>query len=129
MQQSELDGSNIFMAEFASLLLRSEDLEGDWDAAALSVILDGTSYDSSGFKYRSDGKAIPIAPEGKELYDKLIAFRDFQAEQSGGAPWKACLIQIERASASFEIKVEYDDPMRWKITPANLKEMREALRP
>lgn len=127
--ETEFDTANAYVAEIAQLLLASEQLEGDWGAAALCVILDGTNYDASGFVYHGDRRPIPIAPSGPALYDKLIAYRDWQSEQSGDPVWKACLIQADRASNSFEITVEYDDPMRWKITPGNLKELRAALRP
>lgn len=127
--QNPDDSANAHISEIVRLLIESEDLAGEWDAVALAVILDGTSYDSSGFRYRADGKAIPIAPEEDALYDQLIAYRDFEAQRSGKAPWKACLIQLDRKANSFDLKLEYDDPMRWKITPANLKDMREALRP
>ena len=127
--QSQLDVSNTFVSEIARLVLQSEDLEGDWDAIALAVILNGRNYDASGFKYRGDDRPIPIAPPEEAIYDKLIAYRDFQAQRSGTSPWKACLIQIDRVANSFEITVEYDDPLRWKITPKNLAEMRMSLRP
>lgn len=129
MQQTGLDESNALIGEIATLLIASEDLTGEWDAVALGVILDGTNYDASGFLYKPNGKIVPIAPEEEEIYNKLIAYRDFQAQQSGNPVFKACLIQMERASASFEIIAEYDNPMRWKITPSNLKEMRASLRP
>ena len=129
LQQAQLDTANAYVAEIAQLLLQSEKLAGDWDAAALSVILDGQDYDASGFKYSANGTITPFAPRERALYQKLIAYRDFQTQHSGDRPWKACLIQIDRVANSFEITVEYDDPLRWKITPKNLAEMRMSLRP
>lgn len=129
VQQAQLDTANAYIAEIARLLIQSEKLTGEWDAAALGVILDGQDYDASGFKYSANGTITPFAPRERALYQKLIAYRDFQARQSGVPPWKACLIQIDRAANSFEIVVEYDDALRWKITPKNLKQMQESMRP
>ncbi|MEM7688487.1 MAG: hypothetical protein AAF291_05655 [Pseudomonadota bacterium] len=126
---SSLDQANVYMAAIARLLLSSEKLADEWEAASLSVILDGQDYDASGFKYRANGKAVPFAPRERELYLKLIEYRDYQARQSGDPTWKACLLQVDKATNAFEIKVEYDDAARWKITPANLKAMRKDLRP
>ncbi|MEM7701910.1 MAG: hypothetical protein AAF251_08240 [Pseudomonadota bacterium] len=127
--QSSLDQSNVYTTTIARLFLSSEKLADEWEAASLSVVLDGQDYDASGFKYRANGKAVPFAPRERELYLKLIEYRDYQAQQSGDPSWKACLLQVDRATNAFEITVEYDDATRWKITPANLKAMREALRP
>ena len=39
------------------------------------------------------------------------------------------LVQLSRASGTYEVTFEDDDPARWKVTPANIEQISEELRP
>lgn len=129
MEDVQFDTANEQFQTIAETFLASEKLAGEWDAAALAVILTDNGYDASGFKYRADGKIIPIAPRERELYQQITQYRDFLARETGDPPFKTCLIQLNRTTQSFEMTLEYKDAMRWKIVPSNLKELRELMRP
>ena len=41
----------------------------------------------------------------------------------------AILVQLDRGSGTYEVTFEDDDPARWKVTPANIEQISEELRP
>jgi hypothetical protein len=82
----------------------------------------------SGFAYDSGGKSRPASPGGLQTLDKITALRE--AMQAEGKPaWNACLIRIQRDTGKIGVDFEYDTPSKWDITPANVREMAEKLRP
>jgi len=81
-----------------------------------------------GYIYRPDGSWTAGMPDLDATIDKAIDLS--QAMRADGKEaWKACLIQITRPGPKLNADFEYDDPARWNITPANLRQKVEELRP
>jgi hypothetical protein len=38
----------------------------------------------------------------------------------GDRAWKSCLVRIKKPELKMKMDFEYDDALRWKVTPANL---------
>ena len=82
----------------------------------------------SGFAYDRSGKSRPASPGGMQTLDKIAALREAM-RMDGSEPWAACLIRIERSTGKIAMDFEYEDPSRWAITPTNVRQMAETLRP
>jgi hypothetical protein len=81
-----------------------------------------------GYVYRPDGTWTAAMPDMDATIDKAIALSKAM-RVDGKEPWKACLIQIQRPGPHLKVDFEYDDPNRWIVTPGNLKQKVEELRP
>ena len=82
----------------------------------------------NGFAYQAGGASRPAAPRGAAVLDAFIDLRAATAVD-GQADWIACKLHVRRAGGKLSLDFEYEQPDRWKISPANLKQMSEALRP
>lgn len=106
-------------------------LNTDWES--LGIVFTATENADvtslSGFYYDADGNATPEYPsEAANLPDLLLELREAM-NQASGKRWKAALIQITRATKKITTQFDYDDENRWKVTPGNLAQMREEIRP
>ena len=103
----------------------------EWNQLSLVFDLSEGAIANNGFLYNDD-KVRPfsarISSKPKELSDKIRDFQAKVAEQSGHR-FKQLLIQMEKSSQRIKIDFEFDDSSRWSITPANLKSIRQSLRP
>jgi hypothetical protein len=81
-----------------------------------------------GYVYRPDGTWSAGMPDMNATLDKAVALSEAM-RADGKEPWKACLIQIVRPGPKLKVDFEYDDPARWIVTPGNLKQKVEELRP
>lgn len=94
----------------------------------VSIVFDlsENSVSNSGFTYLED-KIMPVVASGSAAGDYVRRLRD-ALKLPGKTPFAQMLVQIRR-DGQFRVDFEYDNPSRWRIGPANLDHMREALRP
>lgn len=125
----DTDAASARLMAVGQAVVDDANYRGDWSGAVLVAELDGRES-LFGFKYMADGKwkaEIPSDPD--EVMDRIIALRRAMADRDEGRAWKACRIAITRPEMSFKTEFEYDDGNRWHVTPANLDERVEELRP
>lgn len=73
-------------------------------------------------------RARPATPASFEIEDLLDGLR--QATQvEGKAPWRACIVKLDRVSAKVTVDFEYDHPEQWGVTPATAARIAEPARP
>ena len=102
----------------------------DWSGIAVIGNFSGGRESMHGYVYRDDGTwsgCIPADPDD-DILDKMLDLKRIMAVEKG-ADWHQCLVQISRAKQDVSIKFEYDDPQRRSVTPTNLDQMVEELRP
>jgi hypothetical protein len=98
----------------------------EWDALAVVALVDGAAV-SSFFGYRYLGDEVePIDFDGDDLFDLFTQLREAMAEGES-APWLACLYTI--GGLDIEVDYEYDDPDRWRMTPARMDTLPAEIRP
>jgi len=118
--------------EIAQLILQCEDvLSFQWTELVFVFEFGGVHVSNSGFLY--DGQEVTpattsIAQEKLRLRNSLEALREDIFQQCGDK-FNQLLFQMENETKHFKIDFEFDDPKRWAITPSNMFEMREELRP
>jgi hypothetical protein len=100
----------------------------DWQHLVLVANVEQSHSTLSGFSYDSSGKSRPVSPGGMETLDKIGALREAMRTDAL-EPWIQCLIRIQRDTGKIAVDFEYEDPSRWAITPANVRQMAEQLRP
>jgi len=91
--------------------------------------IDEAGVGMSGYMYAGD-KVIPVLPQSNstEIEEAVLALREATIAPDG-SKWHGCLVQLSRPGPEIGIEFEFDDPLRWKITPRNYEHMMEALRP
>lgn len=115
--------------EVGALIAADSELGGgDWAGLSVVVIAQGGSTSISGYAYPESGAAKAVSPRGFTLHKRFRTLRD-EMTKASGKDWATCLVQIRRPQMSVTIQFDYDDAMRWKVTPANLATMVERLRP
>lgn len=113
-----------------AIILDERYRDGDWSGIALVGNFADGRESMHGYVYRNDGSWSGCIPEDPDddILDKMLDLKRSMAEEKGTA-WHQCLVQISRAKQDVNIKFEYDDPKRWSVTPANLEQMVDELRP
>ncbi|CAM3845021.1 hypothetical protein [Pseudoalteromonas maricaloris] len=121
-----------YITEIGQLLLRCEDmLENEWESVSIVYDINEGHTSNSGFLYMRDGILPTCASiDGEPLLfrDKILGLRE-KIQDETGYGFIQLLIQMEKATGRIKIDFEFDDPNRWAIKPAKIKEMREILRP
>jgi len=120
------------LMEIAQLFLRCRKVkENPWTEFAFVFELGQGHISNSGFLYNED-KVRPATASIEEekllLGDALMALREDIFKECGHK-FNQLLFQMENETKRFKIDFEFDDPTRWAITPNNMFEMREKLRP
>lgn len=100
----------------------------DWSSLAMVIEISGGRVSGThGYAYSPDGTASAVAsrPSGiKPAVDALLE----SGYQPGAVPLKI-LVQFDRDSGRYDLTFENEDASRWKVTPANIDQISEALRP
>lgn len=129
MDKADAEKAADLIQEIGGIVISDESYAGtSWQSLAIVVTLDETMRRKSGFYWDDAGKAHPDYPRSGEFLDKL---EELQSVTRGptGRSWTCALIRLKRDSMAMTIDYEYDDPGRWKVTPLNIEQMREELRP
>jgi hypothetical protein len=101
----------------------------DW--ASLAMIVDltaGRVSGTHGYAYSPDGASSAVASRPSGVRPSVEAYLGGHAEPGQQPPLKL-LVQVERDSGRYEVTFEDRDASRWKVTPANVHEISEELRP
>ena len=99
-----------------------------WDDLVLVARFGEGVSNVNGFAYQAGGASRPAAPRGAAVLDAFIDLRAATAVDDQ-ADWIACKLHVRRAGGKLSLDFEYERPDRWKISPANVRQMSEALRP
>lgn len=100
----------------------------DWASLAMVVDLGGSRVrNTSGFTYSPDAVAA-VASRPSGIQPAVQAFLESRYPEGEDLP-VTFLLQFERTTGRYEVVFEDTDPARWKVTPANLDDVREVLRP
>lgn len=102
--------------------------EFPWQSLSIVAIVDAGVVQMSGYLYDDKGEPTAKNPDDADLYDKFEELCEAM-EQPTGRLWKTALVQIRREGGEAKIQFDYDDAMRWKVTPLNVGTMPEELRP
>lgn len=121
-----------YILEIGTLILRCEDVvEEDWDFLTFVFDVGEGVISNSGFIY-SGSEIIPASAEIESepllLDNKIEGLRSKIYDQCN-KEFKQILIQMESNTNRIKIDFEFDDESRWSITPANLRQIREELKP
>ena len=120
------------LMDIAQLFLRCSDLiDYEWKQVTFVFELGEGCTSNSGFLY--DGEVITPAAASIEdeqlLLDNTLEQLREDIYQQCGEKFNQLLFQMENETKRFKIDFEFDDPKRWAISPSNMFEMREKLRP
>lgn len=109
-------------------VLANANYQGDWRSLAVVADMEGEPS-LFGYLYLAEGGGrAEIPADAAGLFDKVAALRQAMTEKDGHV-WKACVITIMQPDLKFGTRFEYDDAERWRITPSNMAEKVEEIRP
>lgn len=119
------------MGAIARAIVNSGRLQGvDWVevSAIFAIDSDGDVNESYGYAYDAQGKAHAAAFLDDAVAREVKAYREWLRQKDDKGIIKM-LFQFNRNTRRVRADFEYDDPLRWQVTPRNLDAMIEALRP
>ncbi len=115
------DAANDILMRMGSMLLNDKKYQtSEWVALSVVDIMNGGSVNMTGFTYDTSGEATPGTPSNYDFFDLL---KDFQeATKVEDKPvWKSVLIQIKKPELDINVDFEYENALRWKVTPGNIE--------
>jgi len=120
--------SDQMLIELGAQVIADEEYDGhDWEGIALVIQIEPRQR-LFGYMYLPGGDWTVACPALDGVLDKALALAEAMRADGRGA-WKACLLRISRAGMRLAVEFEAEDPARWNITPGNLSQRVEELRP
>jgi hypothetical protein len=99
-----------------------------WDRYALVAWYGDGASTLNGFRYVGEQAGQPATPASFELEDVIDALRE-ATHIDGKAPWRACVVRLDKASGKATVDFAYEDADDWRVTPANAAEIARRARP
>lgn len=101
--------------------------EPDWDTFSLAAEVTDDYVAMTAYRYTQDGP--PVSTEEPEDDDPYWDLREL-SRGADGQTWDVVLVKIHRDTANLVLAfLSGADADRWRITPANMEHLAEALRP
>jgi len=101
----------------------------DWKSLAMVIDVGGGGFSGThGYAYAADGTASAVASRPSAVRPAVDAYLRSR-DAPGAALPVAILVQFDRSLGEYEVTIEDTDASRWKVTPSNLDDIRERLRP
>ncbi|TXH82035.1 MAG: hypothetical protein E6Q77_07030 [Rhizobium sp.] len=119
------------MDGIAREIVSSGRLDGiDWVevSAIFGIDADGDVVESYGYAYDRRGKPHAVTFLTDAVEQEVKSYREWLKREHRGDFIKM-LFQFNRETRRFSADFEYDDPLRWQVTPKNLEKITEELRP
>lgn len=128
-----MDRKNELIQIIGGLILKSDDLKenSEWQSLSLVLTFSDGYFADSGFLYQQEiiqpFSAYADDEDPFILRDKAQELKK-ELEKSADDELKQMLVQIDR-DGRMKMQFEFDDPERWRITPSNINNIKEFLRP
>lgn len=102
----------------------------DWEAITVVCDLNEGHFSQSGFLYKTFEKAEPFTVKSSERrrFSNLCKSVGEKLKSETGKDLIQLLIQVS-SLGNINIDFDFDDSQRWVISPGNIGQMKEALRP
>lgn len=101
----------------------------DWESLAMVIDFSGGRFSGThGYTYSPDGGISAVASRPSAIRPTVNAYTESLYEPGAALP-VAILVQFDRTKGEYEVTFEDSDVSRWKVTPANIDEIREKVRP
>jgi hypothetical protein len=120
--------------DVTAVLIRAliENMRGardDWASLAIVVDLSGGRISGThGYAYAADRTSAAVASRPSGVQPAVDAYLESKYQPDQQPPLKL-LVQFDRTSGTYEVTFEDTDASRWKVTPANINQIAEELRP
>lgn len=100
-----------------------------WESLAMVIDFSGGKFSGThGYAYSPDGSISAVASYPFHVESAVNAYTESLYEPGAALP-VAILVQFDRTKGEYEVTFEDSDVSRWKVTPANIDEIREKVRP
>lgn len=102
----------------------------DWVevSAIFNIDSDGDVNESYGYAYDASGKAHAATFLSDGVEREVKAYREW-LRRPGDKGFIKMLFQFNRQTRRVNADFEYDNPLRWQVTPKNIDTIVEELRP
>ena len=118
------------IVKIAKGIAASPQLDPNWKSLAMVFTFDGGYPSNFGYYYTGDGQNdwTAFSSISDELEDDVIELRDVMNQESK-AQWHQGLFQLLRDAREMKFEFTYNGETRWKVTPGNLDQVVQKLRP
>ena len=118
------------IVKIAKAIAASPRLDPEWKSLSVVFTFDDSSLSNFGYCYTGEGRNDwrAFSSTSDELDDDLIKLREVMKAESK-AEWRQGLFQLVRDTREIKFEFTYDGETRWVVTPGNLDQIVQALRP
>lgn len=121
--------SNVTADLIRALIEHLRGASDDWESLSMVIDYSGGRFGGThGYTYSPNGGISAVASHPFHIESAVTAFMESYYKPGEELP-VAVLVQFDRVKGDYEVTFEDSDVSRWKVTPANLDEIREKLRP
>jgi len=120
--------------ELATKLIRAliENLRttrDDWSSLAMVLEFNESELSGTyGYLYFTEGTSSAVSVRPSRIEPSVAAYAAAYYEPGQSLPVKM-LVQFDRTAGEYEVTFEDTDASRWQVTPQNLDQVRDDLRP
>jgi hypothetical protein len=101
----------------------------DWESVAMVLEFDsGELRGTYGYVYSPDGAPTAVSARPSQIEAAAAAYAADHYKPGQRLPVKM-LVQFDRTKSEYEVTFEDTDVSRWQVTPENIHNIREELRP
>jgi hypothetical protein len=124
------DTKDELIAKIAKGITSLERLDPNWKALSLVFTFDDELPSNFGYYYTGNGQGDwgAFSSTSDQLDDNVIKLREVMKEESR-ASWHQGLFQVLREQREMKFEFTYNGETRWKVTPGNVDQVVDALRP
>ena len=121
--------SDVTVEVIRALIDNMKGAKDDWASLAMVIDFGGDRFSGThGYAYSPDGTISAVASRPSAVRPAVNEY--MESRYQPGMTWPvAMLMQFDRDKGEYEVTFEDKDASRWKVTPANIDEIREKLRP
>lgn len=121
--------SNVAANLIRALIEHMRRVVDDWESFSMVLEFNGGELSGTyGYVYSADGVPSATSARPSLIEQAVIAYMESYYTPGSTLPVKV-LVQFDDRQGDYEVTFEDTDSTRWQVTPANLDEIREKLRP
>jgi hypothetical protein len=131
MVDDNMSDKTMLISEIGKEILNAKGLMNrEWSSLSLVIDLGEGHFAQSGYLYTQTDvdPFTAITAERRKLSTLCNELKDVIKEESD-SNIKQLLVQIRNDDSQMKINFEFENANRWSITPSNMVEMKEMLKP
>ncbi|WP_132412952.1 hypothetical protein [Neorhizobium sp. S3-V5DH] len=119
-----------YVGNLVEAIIQSEEIEQqDWEEFSLVLVFEDDDINQAyGYSYDRSGEWEAIAVRPRLIRSEACDYREWLRQDDKKGVLKM-LLQFNKANGKFNVDFEYENSVRWQVTPWNIDTIVDELRP